>query len=265
MSARLNKFILFGDSVTQMSNDQEVGFGLHPALQNLYARKVDIINRGYNGYSSDHAKVILPKILEAELNESKNNVKLITIFFGTNDVSQSDDKLAEVQAVPLDRYKENLDYMIKLSLKSNIKPIVITPGFHDAKLARELYKLYNRKVTVDNTDNLRQQLYAAAAVEVAKRNNVAYVNVFEEFLKDSKFPLDKLHASHSDTPDEDYISVHEYIRDGIHFTAKAYKILFAAVVKAINENYPELNAESLPQQFTDWIDLDPKNVNSVLG
>jgi hypothetical protein len=28
-----DQFILFGDSITQMSSDQSMGFGFHPALQ----------------------------------------------------------------------------------------------------------------------------------------------------------------------------------------------------------------------------------------
>ncbi|THC96314.1 hypothetical protein EYZ11_004219 [Aspergillus tanneri] len=41
-----NQFILFGDSITEMSSIQDTGFGLHGALQDAYRRRLDIINRG---------------------------------------------------------------------------------------------------------------------------------------------------------------------------------------------------------------------------
>lgn len=66
------KFVLFGDSITQFSCTQ---YGFHPALQNVYIRKLDVINRGFSGYNSEHARQILPKILESE-----TNIKLMTIF-----------------------------------------------------------------------------------------------------------------------------------------------------------------------------------------
>lgn len=108
------KFVLFGDSITQFSCTQ---YGFHPALQNVYIRKLDVINRGFSGYNSEHARQILPKILESE-----TNIKLMTIFFGTNDAY---DYINEIQTVELDRYKDNLSVMVQMVLDKNIKPIII--------------------------------------------------------------------------------------------------------------------------------------------
>lgn len=60
-----DQFILFGDSITQMSYNQDIGFGLGAQLQEgrlinfvqlarhtdhliVYARKLDVINRGFS-------------------------------------------------------------------------------------------------------------------------------------------------------------------------------------------------------------------------
>jgi hypothetical protein len=60
-----DQFILFGDSITQMSYKQEIGFGFGAQLQegrltvlaqffqhadpsSVYARKLDVINRGFS-------------------------------------------------------------------------------------------------------------------------------------------------------------------------------------------------------------------------
>lgn len=59
-----DQFILFGDSITEMSSIQDTGFGLHGALQDglfpgllhliwdtecllAYRRRLDVINRGF--------------------------------------------------------------------------------------------------------------------------------------------------------------------------------------------------------------------------
>ena len=60
-----DQFLLFGDSITQMSSNQDLGFGLEPALQDgksinsgtndslliisvVYCRKLDVLNRGFS-------------------------------------------------------------------------------------------------------------------------------------------------------------------------------------------------------------------------
>jgi hypothetical protein len=60
-----DQFLLFGDSITQMSCNQDLGFGFEPALQDgksicsrtsdsllimsiVYCRKLDVLNRGFS-------------------------------------------------------------------------------------------------------------------------------------------------------------------------------------------------------------------------
>ncbi|KAK6461331.1 SGNH hydrolase-type esterase domain-containing protein [Scheffersomyces coipomensis] len=260
----LDKFILFGDSITQFSSDVSEGFALQPQLQHLYVRKLDVINRGYSGYNSEQARLILPKILNAELNKEKSNVKLITIFFGTNDSVQFDDEFNDIQAVPIDRYKDNLDFLINLSLEANIKPIIIGTGLHDSKLAKEFFESGGRIMSKDPLSNSRNHEYSKAAEEIANKNKVAFVNLFEDFAKYGNLSIEKLYNSYSYTPDKEYTSAKEFVKDGLHFTPIGYKVLYESVVKAINNTYPELNADALPLSLSDWKDLDPKNLESTI-
>jgi len=46
--------VLFGDSLTQMSWNPELG-GIGARVADLYARKLDVLNRGYSGYNTDWA------------------------------------------------------------------------------------------------------------------------------------------------------------------------------------------------------------------
>ena len=44
-------------------------------------------------------------------------------------------------------------------------------------------------------------------------------------------------------------SLAEIVSDGIHFTAKSYKILFEEIIRVIEEKYPELAPETCPRNF----------------
>lgn len=65
MGKPYDQFLLFGDSITQMSSNQDLGFGFEPALQDgksirsatdgslltlskVYCRKMDVLNRGFS-------------------------------------------------------------------------------------------------------------------------------------------------------------------------------------------------------------------------
>jgi len=48
----MEQFILFGDSITQGSFAQQRGFAFGAELVDKYARRLDVINRGHNGYNT---------------------------------------------------------------------------------------------------------------------------------------------------------------------------------------------------------------------
>lgn len=54
----LDQFLLFGDSITQFSfNPHELGWGA--SLADSYARKLDVVNRGYSGYNTEMCKHLI--------------------------------------------------------------------------------------------------------------------------------------------------------------------------------------------------------------
>ena len=95
-----------------------------PGIADALQRKCDIVNRGMSGYNSNFLRMILPQILE-EFNP--DFICGIVIMLGTNDSAAN-----ENQNVPLDKYKENLSYIVdhvlKFSKLKNEKIIVISPG-----------------------------------------------------------------------------------------------------------------------------------------
>lgn len=264
MALNYNKFILFGDSITQFTSAQDLTFALQPALQDLYSRKLDIINRGFSGYNSEHAKFILPKILEHELNEEKNNIKLLTIFFGTNDTFQIDDKINEIQAISIERYRENLVAMVKLCIENNIKPIIIGPTLHDNRLSRIGYVASGRDLKNDSTTNKRNHEYSKTAASVAQEYGVPFLDLWKGFQNHGGWTEEQLYSQNGNVDESEYINLSSLLHDGIHLTGEGYKILYKELIRIINDQFPHMNPDNLPLNLPYWMDIDPKNVSSSL-
>ncbi|CAH2351303.1 isoamyl acetate-hydrolyzing esterase [[Candida] railenensis] len=216
MSVKYPKFLLFGDSITEWSYT-DGGFG--QKISEVYARRYDIICRGFGGYNSDHATLILPEILKDD------KFQIMTIFFGTNDA------FSTFQGVPLERYSENIDYLVKLALKDNIKVVVISPALHDPTLFLEAS---GEKEPIGSVGT--NQKYAAAAKKVANDNDVGFVDLFTSFQNSG-------------------LSVKDLLWDGIHFTPNAYKLLFEELMKSIREKYPEEDPKTMAPSLTYWNQL----------
>jgi len=103
-----DKFLLFGDSITQGGCDQS-GFAFAAALQHDYARRLDVVNRGFSGYNTANAVVILPSIIQPPTN---SNIRLITVFFGANDAVIE----GFPQHVPFEEYCRNLKQILTHSV-----------------------------------------------------------------------------------------------------------------------------------------------------
>ncbi|KAJ8570750.1 hypothetical protein K7X08_037722 [Anisodus acutangulus] len=93
-------FVLFGSSIVQFS------YGLHgwgATLADLYARKADILLRGYAGWNSRMALQVLDKVFpkDAEIQPS-----LVILYFGGND--SIDPEVPDSTHVPLEEYVENM-------------------------------------------------------------------------------------------------------------------------------------------------------------
>ncbi|EEB87708.1 hypothetical protein MPER_14852, partial [Moniliophthora perniciosa FA553] len=80
--------MLFGDSITQGAWD-EGGFGAKMTpyiLQDVYARKLDVLNRGLSGYNTDWAMPLFKKFLATQEQQKYTpKVRLVVIWFGAND------------------------------------------------------------------------------------------------------------------------------------------------------------------------------------
>lgn len=137
----VDKLVLFGDSLTELSSDPSLGFALAPALQHDYFRKLQVITRGYGGYNSEHARHLIEPILDFESAGGICRIRLMTIFFGTNDTSKQ-----SYQRVSVERFKENLQFLIKIAAGREIPVILIGQAPIDEYSAFcRRHWLYNRE------------------------------------------------------------------------------------------------------------------------
>ncbi|XP_004492447.1 GDSL esterase/lipase WDL1-like isoform X2 [Cicer arietinum] len=125
------QFVLFGSSIVQYSFHQ--GWGA--TLAHLYARKADIVLRGYAGWNSRRALNVVDKVFPKN---APKQPELVIVYFGGND-STPLHKSGNGPHVPLDEYKENMRKIAKhiKSLSENIRIIFLsTPPIDETKIQK---------------------------------------------------------------------------------------------------------------------------------
>ncbi|KAK6465728.1 isoamyl acetate esterase [Scheffersomyces coipomensis] len=245
MSLVYDKFILFGDSLTEFGTGKGTDFSFQGELQDNYMRKLDVENRSFAGYNTRHARLLLPEILNADIGASK--IKLMTMYFGCNDASK-------MYYVPVEEYEENIEYLANEILKRDIKLIIIGTGFHDQELFRNIPDIpYHGPVN----SNKQTKVYSEAAKRVASKLQVPFVDLWEAFRQFGNWTEKQLLA--------DEVDLSELLIDGIHFKAQAYRIFYKEVKNAIDTGLPEVAPAALPKKLPEWNDNDIEKVRQALA
>lgn len=242
----LGKVILFGDSIIQYSSDQS-GFALAPALQNYYARKMDVVIRGFSGYNTSQAIAVLREVLLAE-NPRPGVVKLVSIFLGTNDAAFN------FQGVPLETFKANMQTIVDMVKANGIKLILVGPALHGRQ---ECQKAAKEKALEPNfSTNATNRKYADAVAHVAAANDVPFVDLWKAFQNYGCWNTEDLLS--------DEVKVEELLPDGIHFSPKAYEIFYEELLRTIELNYTELHVDNIPFYFPIYRDIDYDNIEGSI-
>ncbi|KAL3459626.1 SGNH hydrolase-type esterase domain-containing protein [Aspergillus heterothallicus] len=228
MALAYDKIVLFGDSITQGCYEPECGFAFGAAMQHAYMRKMDVIQRGFSGYNSDHAAAIIPYLLNQE-----SNIKLMVVFFGTNDSIVPESK----NHVPIPRFKENIRKIVLSAQDAGAKVILIGPGPFDY---HGFMKAVEEGWVCDRT-TLRARAYCDATVEVGAEVGVPVVRLWDLIMADMGWKEGELVFGLEEIPDEGRFE--GYFYDGLHFLGKAYQIMFEHVIKVIKDSYPELDPD----------------------
>lgn len=244
-----NTFLMFGDSITEYAFDQyclstdidaPVQFTLGPALQNIYQRKLQIIQRGFSGYNSRDAVPLAKSILKTEhdnLPDSKK-IKIAYMFFGTNDARLIGNSPLNNESMPLERFIPQMKEAVKEFTSRNIPLIVIAPGVHVAKDWDKSHP--DDLITGDYRTNERNKLYQDTLKEII--TDVPVLGLYD-------LMMDWI----NEKPNERSCS--DLLCDGIHFSGKGYKLMFDALLATIKKHYPECHPDNLPYRFPYHADL----------
>ncbi|KAF3336658.1 GDSL esterase/lipase CPRD49 [Carex littledalei] len=203
---------LFGSSFVQYSFSNG-GWGA--ILADVYARKADIVVRGYQGWNSRRALEVIDKVFPKD---AAVQPSLVVMYFGGNDsIGKHPSGLGP--HVPLEEYVENMR-----KIANHIKLKVSTVAF---------FSIDRGALTNVSRTN-----------EVGKRYSDALIMLCKEMK------IEAIDAFHMIQRREDWETAC-IMSDGIHLTEEASKLLAGDILKVIkNAKWePSLYWQSLPTEF----------------
>ncbi|KAF2497991.1 SGNH hydrolase [Lophium mytilinum] len=248
MAIKHDQFLLFGDSITQQSGNQDRGFGFAPALQDAYIRRLDVVNRGLSGYNTDQALKVLTSIIPTP---EQARVRFLMVFFGANDASLAESRNG--QHVPLATYKENLAKIVTHdSVKAhNARIILVAPPpvnehlMLPGDIARGFEKCSRTAVTTRS--------YAQAVCELGKELGIPVLDLWTAFMSTTGWKIEDpdipggLHL-----PENSVLT--DFLHDGLHFNPLGYRILFDELMELISVHWPDQVPARLPFLLPMWND-----------
>ncbi|KAI4353349.1 hypothetical protein L6164_002307 [Bauhinia variegata] len=220
------QFVLFGSSIVQQSFADE-GWG--SILADLYARKADIILRGYSGWNSRRALQVLDKVFPKD---SLVQPSLVIVYFGGND-SVLPHPSGLGQHVPLPEYVENMrkiaTHIKSLSEKTRVI-FLSAPPINEARICETLSKHFGQL----GRKNELCRIYSEACLELCREMNIKGIDLWtalqnREDWKDACFT------------------------DGIHLSSEGSKIVVREILKVLKEAEwePSLHWKSMPTEFAE--------------
>ncbi|KAI7315677.1 hypothetical protein KC315_g10997, partial [Hortaea werneckii] len=257
---------LFGDSLTQYGYDQSQGFAWVAALSHHYSRKLNVINAGLSGYSTDKALSILPEILPLSSFSSSSSppssqnpgsgpsqIKLLVLFFGANDARLPSTGEPE-QHVPLESFKANLRAMATLpQLRTHhpgTKILLVTPPPVDERLCAQDDAgkgIFHPRRTAETTALYAQAVRDVGAEVDGGEGDVAVLDLWGCFMRLAGWvPGEPLVGSKDvEQADPEKGGLARLLKDGVHLTGEGNRVLFTELVGLLNRTWPELDAEGL--------------------
>ncbi|KAJ4768920.1 GDSL esterase/lipase [Rhynchospora pubera] len=207
------QIVLLGDSITEQSF-RRGGWGA--ALADSYSRKADIVVRGYGGYNTRWALLLLHHLWPIPF--AGTAPAAVTIFFGANDAALLG-RQSEKQHVPLPEYKHNLRQIVShfKQMSPSILVLLIAPPPVDED-GREQYakSLYGDKARkLPERTNEVTGTYARQCVELAQEMQIPCIDVWTVMQQTEGWQ--KL-----------------FLRDGLHLTEEGNAVVHSEVLRALN-------------------------------
>ncbi|KAL2337057.1 hypothetical protein Fmac_011503 [Flemingia macrophylla] len=227
-------FVLFGSSIVQYSFYE--GWGA--TLSHLYARKADIVLRGYAAWNSRRALEVLDVIFPKDTREHPS---LVVVYFGGND-STLPNTNGLGPHVPLEEYKQNMRKIaihIKGLSKKTRTIFLTTPPINEAQIHDN-----RNSQGVPLKTNEACRIYAEACLEVGQEMNVTTIDLWSAIQKKENW--------------RDVCFI-----DGIHLSIEGSKIVSKEILKVLKEAEwePSLYWRSMPSEFKEDSPYDPISPN----
>uniref|UniRef100_A0A673V0I3 Isoamyl acetate-hydrolyzing esterase 1 homolog n=1 Tax=Suricata suricatta TaxID=37032 RepID=A0A673V0I3_SURSU len=196
-------------------------------LEYSVLKKCDVLNRGFSGYNTRWAKIILPRLIKK--GTGLDSPIAVTIFFGANDSALKDEN--PKQHVPLDEYAANLKSMVRYLQSVDVpehRIVLITPPpLCEAAWERECLaqgcKLNRLNSVVGE--------YAGACLQVARECGTDVLDLWSLMQKAG--------------PD-----FSAFLSDGLHLSPAGNEFLFSHLWPLI-----EKKASPLPLLLPGWRDV----------
>ncbi|XVF55092.1 hypothetical protein PTKIN_Ptkin06aG0008900 [Pterospermum kingtungense] len=230
-------FVLFGSSIVQFSYGDH-GWGA--ILADIYARKADIVLRGYSGWNSRRALKVLHQVFP------KDDVvqpSLVIVYFGGND-SMEPHPSGLGPHVPLPEYVDNMKkialHLKSLSDKTRIM-FLSSPPVNEEQIFQT--------IGVRGRTNEACRVYSEACLKLCQELDIKCVDLWTALQQRDDWKTTSF-------------------TDGIHLSSEGSKIVAKEILKALREAEwkPSLYWRSLPTEFEedsiyDPVGLDGKNIN----
>ncbi|KAK7395111.1 hypothetical protein VNO78_15653 [Psophocarpus tetragonolobus] len=218
------QIVLFGSSIVQMSFDNG-GWGA--ILANLYARKADIILRGYSGWNSRQALDVLDEVFPKD---ALVQPSLVIVYFGGND-SVHPHPSGLGPHVSLQEYVENMRKIANhlKSLSDHIRIIFLSsPPINEEQIRKKL------SATQSGRTNESCGEYAEALMELCEEMNMKAINLWSAIQTR-----------------DDWLDVS--FTDGVHLSSEGSKVVVKEILRVVREAdwKPNLHWMSMPTEYAE--------------
>ncbi|GJJ12232.1 hypothetical protein Clacol_006473 [Clathrus columnatus] len=238
--------LLFGDSITQGSWQPN---GLAQKLAYVYARKLDVINRGLSGYNSEWGLSVFKQILSphnASYISHLPKIRLLTLWFGANDACIP----PSPQHVPLSRFESNIRELITIITTPSsayyspvTKIILITPPPVNTYQRGAELAARDPPVALDRTFETTKS-YAEKVGEIGKSLNIPVLDVWNALY---------------DAAGHDEKALSQFMDDGLHLNGEGYEIAYNLLIETIKTHFSQLHYDNIPMVFPPWAEIDWAN------
>ncbi|KFA68786.1 hypothetical protein S40285_01196 [Stachybotrys chlorohalonatus IBT 40285] len=256
------QLVLLGDSLIEQSVEVSDGFSFFAALQHHCNRRLDVVNRGFSGYTTKNVIKFLEDIFP-QPTASSPKIEYLFILLGANDAVLP--ILQAPQHVPIDEYKANLGKIISHPHVTAHKPkiFIVTPPPVDEIKTKELNMAEG--FPCSRRSSACSASYSEKAREVARENpGVVLIDLWQALMDEAISLTPDSYQSGGPllgTPENGKRGgLEKLLHDGLHMTGDAYRIFFEIIQPHVGSEWPKTEGDRTGYVFPDWKVLNPETL-----